>query len=52
MGKLKKWFLKHFDYEIVGDYLDHDGTGYYKRKYIKKWKLRRRYESKKANKKI
>jgi len=42
MDALKKWFLKYFDYDIVGEYLDHDGTGYYKKKYIKKWRLRRR----------
>ena len=42
MGKLKKWILRHFDYNIVGEYLGNDGKGYYKKKYIKKSRLCRR----------
>lgn len=41
MERFKKWFNKYFDYDIVGEYLDHNGHGYYKKKYIKRYKLRK-----------
>ena len=38
---IKRFILKYFDYKIVGWYLDNDGKGNYKKKYNKKWYLRR-----------
>ena len=38
---IKRLILKYFDYHIVGEYLDNNGEGRYKKKYIKKWYLRR-----------
>lgn len=35
--KIKQWFQDHIDYRIVGEYYDHDGTGRYTKKYIKKY---------------
>lgn len=40
--KIRQLFNKYFDYDIVGYYYDHDGHGYYKKKYKKRYKLRRR----------
>ena len=42
--RIKKWFWKYFDYDIVGDYLDHEGKGYYKKKYKRRYKLRKRHK--------
>lgn len=39
---LKKLFNKYFDYHIVGEYLDYDGNGHYKKKYLKKYYLKKR----------
>ena len=39
---LKKFILKYFDYEIVGEYYDTNGDGHYYKKYIKKYHLRKR----------
>lgn len=43
---MKKLLVKLFgfalDYEIVGEYYDSDGKGRYRKKYIKKYHLRRR----------
>ena len=41
--KIKRFILKYFDYDITGEYLDHNGTGYYKKKYKKKWRLKKRF---------
>ena len=38
---LKRILLKYMDYDIVGEYYDHDGRGNYKKKYIKRWHIRR-----------
>lgn len=35
--KIKKWFSEHFDYRIVGDYLDTSDGVHYKKTYIKKY---------------
>lgn len=39
---LKRILNKYFDYEIVGHYYDHDGEHNYKKKYNRKYYLRRR----------
>lgn len=34
-------FMKlFFDYDIVGDYLDREKDGCYRKKYIKKWRFK------------
>ena len=40
MERLRKLFYKYFDYDIVGEYLDNLGNGHYKKRYIKRYKLR------------
>ena len=39
---LAKLFGLEIDYEIVGEYYDSDGNGRYCKKYLKKYRLRRR----------
>ena len=39
---LKKLINKYLDYDIVGEYIDYDGKGHGKKKYIKRYKLRKR----------
>lgn len=39
--KLKALFEQIFDYDIVGEYYDSDGHGHYRKKYNKKWHLRK-----------
>ena len=39
---LKKLFRRLFDYDIVGEYFDSDGNGHYYKKYIKKYRIRKR----------
>ena len=39
---LAELFGLEIDYEIVGEYYDSDGNGHYRKKYIKKYHLRRR----------
>ena len=39
---LKRLINKYFDYDIVGEYIDYDGKGHGKKKYIKRYKLRKR----------
>lgn len=41
---LKKLINKYFDYDIVGEYIDYDGKGHGKKKYIKRWRLRPWYK--------
>ena len=41
---LKKLINKYFDYDIVGCYIDYDGKGHGKKKYIKRWRLRQQYK--------
>lgn len=41
MKRLLSRFLD-FDYDIVGEYYDHDGHGRYEKKYIKRHKFRRK----------
>ena len=42
LRKAKALFNKYIDYDIVGDYLDNNGKGYYKVKYKRRYKLRKR----------
>lgn len=39
---IKKLISKYFDYEIVGEYLESTGNGRYVKKYIRRYKLRKR----------
>ena len=39
---IEKLINRFFDYDIVGEYYNYDGTGHYYKKYLKKWKLRKR----------
>ena len=39
---LKRLILKFFDYDIIGYYYDNDGKGTLTKKYLKKWKIRKR----------
>lgn len=38
---IKEFIKKHFDYRIVGEYLDREYGNHYRVKYIKKWYLRK-----------
>lgn len=37
LKKIKKWFKRHIDYRIVGEYYDTNGDGHYYKKYIRKY---------------
>ena len=37
---LSRWF--DFDYDIIGEYLDYEGNYRYRKKYIKRYKFRRK----------
>ena len=39
---LKRLFNRFFDYKIVGEYYDYDGKGHGRKRYIKKYFLRKR----------
>ena len=41
MKELLSKFLD-LDYDVVGDYLDYEGNGRYRKKYIKRYKVRRK----------
>lgn len=42
MGIIKRLISKYFDYDIVGEYYDRLPNGHLKKKYKKRWKLRKR----------
>ena len=39
---LKEFIKKHFDYDIIGEVLEPVGAGRFRKRYIKKWCLRRK----------
>ena len=39
---LKKLIKSFFDYDIVGEFLDTEKSGHLRKKYIRKWHLKRR----------
>lgn len=35
--RIKRFFRRHIDYRITGEYLDYDGHGHYKKRYKHKY---------------
>lgn len=40
--RLYKLWLKFFDYDIIGEYMDNDGHGHMRKRYQKRWRLRKK----------